>query len=37
MKLKNICNFMAYSKLKKIVIKRTWTKYEEKINLQGLI
>ena len=35
LKLKNICNFIDNSKLKKIVIKRTWIKCEGKINYKG--
>jgi len=35
LKLKNICNFIDNSKLKKIVIKRTWIKCEGKINCKG--
>jgi hypothetical protein len=31
-KLKNICNFIDNSKIKKILIKWTWTKCEGKIN-----
>jgi len=29
-KSENTCNFIAHSKIKKVLIKRIWTKYEEK-------
>jgi len=34
-KLENTCNFMAYFKIKKIVIKKIQTKCEGKINGRG--